>query len=229
MDALLKAFDKRGWSFKCVNDPKLRMIVTVLDEEIEFSLSEKLKRIDHVLTEKEILDKKLHQYYWGPKWDYISSGMLSLKITDGTYLIKRSSWNDGKVQRIEDMLNKFCISAIELAETYKVRREKKRLDAIRQEDVRVERERLRVLRDAEIKRRDVFNNQSEDWNKAYQFRRYINAVSKLETETLNIGNVNISKQDWLDWANNYVDLVDPLMDGKDTIVEETENMFKSYW
>lgn len=229
MDALVKAFDKRGWSFKCVSDPKLRMITTILDEEIEFCISEKLKRIDHVLTESEIMDKKIHRYYWGPKWDYISSGTLSLKITNGTWLINRSSWNDGKVQRIEDVLNKFCISAIELSEAIKVDREKKRLDTIRREEERVQRERLRVLREAEIKRREIFDKQSEAWNKAEELRRYINAVSNLEAEKFTIDDVDNSKSDWLGWANNYADHMDPLKVADKTIIEETEHMFRSYW
>lgn len=43
----------------------------------------------------------------------------------------------------------------------------------------------------------------------------------LDKEELNI-------DEWLRWANNYADLIDPLCKGKQTVVEETEEMFR-WW
>lgn len=166
MDALLKAFELRGWKFHIEADHELKMYIVIQDEKIEFSISEKTNRIDHVITEKEKNDKASGRYYWAPKWDYVPSGELTLKIENSYWLISRHTWKDGKIQRIEECLNKFCISAIELSEAIKVDRVKKEEDEIRRKKEEAERYRLKELRDMELKKREIFEKQVEAWEKA---------------------------------------------------------------
>jgi hypothetical protein len=125
MDALMHAFDKRGWSFKLSSEPEVAMTVTVLDEPIRFHIEEKIKHVDHVLTDKEVRAKAAGKWVWPPRYDLVASGNLSIYIHAGYRLINRHSWSDGKVQRVENCLNKFCVVLIELADAIKVDRIKR--------------------------------------------------------------------------------------------------------
>jgi len=227
MSALLNAFEIRGWAFKYIHDPALKMQVIILDEAIEFSIHETLRQINHVLTPDEIESKRRWKHSWTHKWDYIPSDRLTLKIDNARYLINRQSWRDGKVQRIEQCLNKFCISAIQLAEALKVDRAKKAAEKIRYEKEQIERARLRDLREIEINKRKIFDQQLDAWGKAEHFRKYIHAVDLLDMETFTIGETQVSKQEWLAWAHNYSDQIDPLKDATPTIIEKTAGMFWS--
>jgi len=226
MDALLKAFELRGWKFHIKADPELKMYIVIQDEEIEFSITEKTNRIDHVITEKEKKDKAAGRYYWAPKWDYVSSGELTLKIENSYWLISKHTWKDGKIQRIEECLNKFCISAIELSEAIKVDRVKKEEDVIRRKKEEAERYRLKELRDMELKKREIFEKQVDAWEKAEKIRKFVNEVSLSGIQTVYLDKEELNIDDWLRWANNYADLIDPLCKGKQTVVEETEEMFR---
>ena len=59
------------------------------------------------------------------------------------------------------------------------------------------------------------------------FRKYIHVVGLLDMESFTIGETQVSKQEWLAWANNYADHVDPLKQAEPTIIENTQNMFWS--
>jgi hypothetical protein len=104
MNAILLAFDKREWKFEIVTEPALAMKVTVLDETISFHIEEKIRHVDHVLTEKEIKDKKAGKWVWPPRYDLVASGCLTLQIHARYGLVNRHSWFDGKVQRVESCL-----------------------------------------------------------------------------------------------------------------------------
>lgn len=55
----------------------------------------------------------------------------------------------------------------------------------------------------------------------------IHAVGLLDMETFTIGETQVSKQEWLAWAHNYADQIDPLKQAEPTIIEKTQNMFWS--
>lgn len=229
MDALAKAFEHRGWDLQCINDSGLKMQVIALDEKIEFSISEKIRQVDHVLTSQEQKEKKERKYYWGPKWDSVPSGLLTLKITGKEWLIARHSWNDGKIQRVESCLNSFCIGVIELAEAIKIDREKRKANEIKQEEERMQRASLRELREAELKKRELFEKQVDAWEKAESLRGFIKAVVELDANVLNLDGNDASKSEWIEWAQNYTNYIDPLKKAVPTIVEETEGMYLSSW
>jgi len=229
MNAILQAFQKREWKFDVVTEPKLAMQVTVLDEVISFHIEEKIKHVDHVLTEKEIKAKKAGKWIWPPRYDLVASGSLILQIHAGYGLVNRHSWSDGKVQRVEGCLNKFCIALIDLALAIKVDRAKKeereRLRLIEQQ----RREAIIEARSAEKARREAFEADFAKWEKADRMRQYLDKyeASLAEQELSDVEMAN--KKEWLQWARNHADLVDPLTQAKDTVLEETEGMNYRYW
>jgi len=97
MDALLKCFDEMGFEVSTEVYQVPTTYVHLLDEKIRLYLKEKVRQVDHKLTDKEKKELKLYpalSYF--PKWDYIPTGKLSLIIDEyGTYDIKKN-WSDTK-------------------------------------------------------------------------------------------------------------------------------------
>ena len=229
MNAILLAFQKREWKFEIVTEPKLAMQVTVLDEAISFHIEEKIRHVDHVLTEKEIKAKKAGKWIWPPRYDLVASGNLTLQIHAGYGLVNRHSWSDGKVQRVEGCLNKFCIALIDLALAIKVDRAKQEERERQWQLEQQKREAMKEARNAETARREAFEADFSKWEKADRMRQYLDKYEASLAEQELSHEEMANKKEWLQWARNHADLVDPLTQGKDTVLEETEGMNYRYW
>jgi hypothetical protein len=114
MDALLKALDDRD--IELVFDPEdrqsARMIVD--GETLGFFLEEKARRERYQPTpsEQKELNKNPYYRYRVPDDKFFPSGNLSLKLDIGWRSRGlRSTWSDGKKQRVESCLNKFIAAA----------------------------------------------------------------------------------------------------------------------
>lgn len=77
--------------------------------------------------------------------------------------------------------------------------------------------------------REKLETDSAKWNKANSLRQFIVAVEiSLKNENCSAEEI-AEKQNWLAWARNYADLIDPLTKGNSTVVEETEGMYLGSW
>ncbi|MCP5128947.1 MAG: hypothetical protein H6985_05100 [Pseudomonadales bacterium] len=132
MDALLKAFEARGWVFEIRSEPKLSMSVRLLDEDIRFSLEESVGAVEHVLTDKEKRARARGDWVYPPRYDYVPSGRLKLKIHTFYSYHGRASWGDAKIQRVENSLNRFCSGLVQHAEASKAKRIQDEKDRIKQ-------------------------------------------------------------------------------------------------
>ena len=117
MDALLRAFEERGWHFDIFTEPKLSMGAVVDGETIRFSLEEAVQGVEHVLTEKEKRARSGGDWVWPPRYDFIPTGKLKLKIDTFYSYSGRSTWADGNIQRVEGCLNKFCAGLVQYSQT----------------------------------------------------------------------------------------------------------------
>jgi hypothetical protein len=216
MSALATGLEKRKHKVTLENG---RTYVTVLGEKFSIILEEPSKRIEHEPTEKEI--RQMEKYSWmrPEKYDYLPSGKLSLKIDKNTYGYRRS-WNDGKKKRIENCLNDVIIGLIDSAFKEKSRRAEKerrererkeyeRLKHVKQEAIRKEKERLNKLEDA-----------AENWHKSQKLRAFIDAVRQ-NSDFVEIG-TGEDVSDWLDWATQQADRLDPLAESPPSILDEEE-------
>jgi hypothetical protein len=78
MDALIKKLEMLG--FEIIVKESYHSTTTeliIFDEKISFFIFEKVRQIDHILTEKEKKDLKKHSSLsLAPKWDYQPAGLL---------------------------------------------------------------------------------------------------------------------------------------------------------
>ena len=77
MDALLKALETRGYLVTLLDEERGRVsLVTILDEQLAFSLDEELEREERPLTVEQKRDLAKWGHYYGRNYDYSLTGKL---------------------------------------------------------------------------------------------------------------------------------------------------------
>ncbi len=216
MDVLVKGLEKRKHKIALENG---QTYVTVMGEKFSITLEETSTRIDHEPTEKEI--RQMEKYSWmrPEKYDYLPSGRLSLKIDKDSYGHRRS-WNDGKKKRIENCLNDVIIGLIDSAFKEKSRRaENERRERERKEYEKLKHEKQEAIRKEKAKLKDL-ETVAEDWHKSQKLRAFIEAVRHV-SDDVRIG-TGEDVSDWLDWATQQADRLDPLAKSPPSVLDEEE-------
>ncbi|MEA3437192.1 MAG: hypothetical protein U9R43_12060 [Thermodesulfobacteriota bacterium] len=210
MNCLIKLFEKQGFEVSIGNEHESTgTYIMVFEEKIEFYIQEKSRRQDHVLTEKDKEELKRWSHAFIEKYDYISSGKLTLQIDSWSASGVRKRWSDGKIQRIENFLYEFAINVVKVADlnrSDRIEREERR--RLQEEECRrqAEMERLRQIEEERL--RDL-ENQADRWFRSNQLREYIRAVENAASErgfSIN----DDSLKSWLKWAKNHANRFDPL-------------------
>jgi hypothetical protein len=192
MQALLNAFDKRG--YKVSVSPENATIVKVLDEPFQIALTERFKQV-------------FVKHRYGEGMELEPSGRLMLRIgsTDSTTGIV-----DKPPQLIESLLNRFVAQLVRRA-----------LDAKRYRAIRAERERRwryydderrqrQQKQDSERLRRRRLRLSAARWG---QHQRVSQFVDSVEQRVL-AGRVRPEHQElasrWLEWAKTHLAETDPI-------------------
>ena len=212
MNSLLWEFDKNSWLLQSHNGKHVLMTVLVEGEKIDFSLKERTKRVEHVLTASEQSKQARGEYVWHARYDFLPTGELTLAIESGFGYGNRNTFKDRKTLRVEGQIELFLEQLKPIAKSIKDGRVKERIRESRRLEQVEKRHLLKGLRDAELKKRGVLVKESEDWQKAKLIRAYVQS-NQLKTDV-----------EWTKWALNYADLLDPTTQGNDTVVEETMDM-----
>jgi len=216
LDALVKMFVERGFSVSFRNDPyntyKGRDLtyVTVLNQKIQISLEEPVRKLERVLTPQEKKDLEKHPWKYFDKYSYVPSGELVLKINNVYWGNIRHSWADGKKAKIENCLNDFVIGLIRASSVLRSKDLQEEIE--RQEREEIERQRIEKERAIQEERERVLAllQDVKNWHKSKQIREYIEAVK--EQSVKNNGTVGPDSKlgKWLTWATQQADYLDPL-------------------
>jgi hypothetical protein len=228
-DALLKALDARGHKLDPGTRPDPRQggrgrapAVIVEGERITFLIEEKADRHDHVPTAAELAEMKRWSWRTPPKWDYVPSGKLSLRIDVGIYLADRirKRWSDGRGGAIGDNLNEIIVAFVEVGAALRRHREEEaRKEAERQERARQRQEAERRGKVEEARRKDL-EGRAEAWSRAEAVRRFVAEVERrARTEG---GTPSPELLEWLVWARAHAERLDPLAQGVDALLRDQE-------
>ncbi len=223
MDALLKALDSRGFkvafSRKHYGNNEPITTVSVLGVVHEFGLTEAFTRVRHVPPPRDS-KKKEPVWTYHPPYDFLPSGLFTLSISGYVGEGYQGSWADGKKQRLEDCLNDFIIVLIKRSVADRARA----LERQRQENERLELARRRVeeekRREEEKKRLQNLVSEAQSWKQSQLIREYVAAVRAKVIER-NIEIVPGGEIDqWITWANQQADRLDPLAKSPPSILDE---------
>lgn len=200
MDSFVKLLRYRGHSFRRDRNNRGPRIIAK-DVEFSFRLREMQKRIPAV----KLYDSST----------YIPTGIFIMKINES---YKSIEWKDGAI-KLENQLAKI-VAKIELeAEEELVWREECRLDKIKRDEEEKIRKIFEALREKEILKTRKFFSDAKKIDKATMYRNFIKA-----TEQKAITENNLTKEliDWIKWANDKADWIDPTSTKQDELLNDND-------
>lgn len=200
LDALFKVMEKRGYEIE-VDESKYWGDKTKIIKEgqpVEISIREQIQKVKRELTPEE---KKKPPYLLNIPKIYQSSGKLIVKVNYNysSYTI----WNDRKNEPLESRLNEitgFVIGVIE--KQIEEKRQKEEAERKRQETIR--------RREEEIKRREKLESDVNQWRKSENIRQYLDAYEAKLVKSKGKVVSGSEEDEWLQWARQYADSLDPL-------------------
>ena len=232
MDALLKGLEKRGYVTD-LSEQGAR--IKMLGVDICFGISEELETRR---TEPKNHDLGGYYRFGHSRFDTtrVPSGKLCLAIDGwGHSYSGRKKWRDSKTKQLEDSLNAFIVGMLRMAtwekkhmeemrekerqrqEWLRQREEEKRLRAEKRR--RIEEEQARVL---------ALVSDAENWRKSQLIREYIAEVERqINADTCTL-QTDANFEDWLLWAKQQADRLDPLTSSPKSILDEPIEDEKHY-
>lgn len=229
LDALIKALDDRHIDLVFDTEERQSARMVVDGETLGFFLEEKTRRERYQPTraEQKELEKNPYYRYRLPDDRFFPSGNLSLKLDIGWWgRGLRSTWSDGKKQRVESCLNKFIAAAHKAAAAKKA----DRLERERQKRESEERERRRAILRRKIEREqerlDALNEQARAWQEAQQLRAYIRAVRSAGNYARHSITGGRDIDEWCAWALEQAHRLDPTVSSPPSVLDYRDQF---YW
>ncbi len=197
MHILITLFNSVSWSVKRDDSGYSkhgRTYVVIGDEEIEFQIKEKIRQIPHVLTEAE----KKNRYAYPQKYDYLSTGKLSLQLSNTYIEGVRKAWVDDAKSPLTDKLPEIIQNLILAAEIIKQKRLEREEQYRKWEEERKHAEQLRKLQKIDIDRLNLLFEASERWNKIQKAQQFL----RLVTQSIDKGEITPTDEihAWIEWV-----------------------------
>jgi hypothetical protein len=236
-DALLRAADALGWKFddplalnvlqgRPMQDDKTKSStdqkpdaepftgrILVEGEQVAFRVEERCRDEAVEPTAAQLARERRESWYQAPRKVTVATGALRVVRFD-TYQQygepDRRSWYDRKGKLVEQQIPEILLGFYELAVSIKERRAKdEREDRERQEQERRRKE-WEEIQEANQELIAQLEADAGAWHRARYLRHYLRAARKV------LGSQRIPARflegtvDFLDWAERYVDQLDPL-------------------
>lgn len=223
LDRLARTCEHRGLSL--IPEEKQMAAATTTDR-VSFEITEKTKQVPHVLTEAEIADQErqrkrnermargrsiwdVDDYSFSPlppKFDLVRTGELGLRIFgwgDGA----RRSWNDGKTQMLETLIDEIVDGFEAHLATIKLRREERERAEAEYNELERRRGLAKARREREGQRKRLLNRLIRTKRQAAQLREWI---SGHEQAALSKTDANLSRM--MDWARAQLATLEASLD-----------------
>lgn len=199
LSALFYACEERGFSVTAKE--RRESLILIKGEEVAFLLEEPSRRIT--------IPESKRQSSWSPTFELEPTGKLIFRIQE--YVdIPRKNWYDGAKQKLEDQLNDVIAGLVEASLAVR----EKRIEREKQEIIRAEQERERLLY---ADRRRQLESDVKQLQEASRLRELAGYVQK---QFLDEENQDLIHR-WSDWVNRIANDIDPTRDG-------SEPFFKRY-
>jgi hypothetical protein len=202
MDALIKAFERRGWKVSIATGDDRKTYVTVLGRQVPFGIREKIKKVENPPPKPVRL--RTGEWYtpYQTKYQDVPSGRLALVLRDRWGDSVNQSWEDSASLPIEDQLNDFVVGLVARAhydqEWDRKREENERARAVEQQR-RFEEARRRELEAARGRELEI---EAENWAKSQQIASYLAEIRRAAAPDDRL-------EDWLSWAESCVQQLNP--------------------
>ena len=210
MDALLKAVEANGQRVAIGDSHPWATSIVVQDEEIDFSIDEKLTQVEHKPTPAEKLSALRSSWQSWSRYDHLPSGVLQMRIGNAQYLGVRTIWADGKRQRVEQCLADFVEGLQDVAEAKMVQRAEQEAARLRREEAQRLEAKRRAQRWLEERRGKELEAQAGRWQLAKRLREYVAAMREARVIILPTDLEVENLSEWIEWAEGHAERLDPL-------------------
>jgi|ERR1041384_1287907 hypothetical protein len=207
MDALVKAFVKRGYSIE-LGGRHTRIVIG--GEKIRVRLTEKVERFEIKSTEKQRTNSlSLGQKEYG----YRPTGKLQFLIEEYCSKGIKKNWNDHKREPLEEQLNEIVNGVIIVAAAFEVehiRHQEQERQRIEEQIRRYDEQRRR---EEEEKRFKAVENQADLWIRSRNLRKFLRSFERAILSEFGEIDPDGPVAKWLAWAQGRIDLLDPFRNG----------------
>ena len=124
-------------------------------------------------------------------------------------------WRDGKV-KLEEILSRIVAKIELLAQSEKEWKERSRIASLIREEEEKRLAEIKKRRDEEVTKFNKLVALSEQYNKTLLIRQYIEATKQKAIDT---NSLTSEKQEWINWATDKADWLDPLINKSDVILD----------
>lgn len=206
---------------------KNHLAINVEGEVVSFSIVEKTDKVPHVQTDAETAalakwqktyDLKVKREGWAmtydklqiPEHDLKPNGLLVLELdVKDTYLRGfRRKFSDGKGQALEKLIPQIMIGIATCAAAAKERREYLECRDREYEEEKQRRRMKERRENLEKKRIEYLNKHMTNLHRAAEIRAFAAAVES-RTNDIDNGADKILTMNWVKWAREYADEIDP--------------------
>lgn len=231
MDALVKKLISRGVAIS-VDSSQSKTILALDGVKLPLSLTEQTKRTDHVITTEETKAQERHakrarwepmvHYYSMPRYDYHPTGTLT--ITVGPWPTRNC--RDTSNTSLEDRLGEVVNNVFEVVRLVK----EHRLEMARAEEVRLlaaEKYELASKRVKDEKEAlEKLESKAKDFRRSQRIQAYVQAI---EESALAAGNMPRELENWIVWAKQKADWLNPVNQISDLILDAPPPKRPGYW
>lgn len=204
--------------------------------QLQFQLSEHVKRSNHEPTEAEKLAQKRYsdamrmgrydvKYPHMSRYDYTPTGLLTLTIGG---FPERKNWNDTKSTELSDRIEEIVVGVLSCIEATKRYNHEQELARQKREQARLRYEYLKKRRTEELAKLEDAEHQAQNLERAERLRKLADAK---EAAAIAGGRMTQELVDWLAWVRAKADTIDPTILVSDPILDapfKEEQRF-GYW
>lgn len=208
-DALMKALTNRGYPMTVDALGEGGTSVQVSGEQLSVVIEEVIRRVE--LPPAKPFRQSLVGYVLPAQiqYNYIPTGNLRLRITDGEIAGTRRTWQDTSKRRLESRLNSFVIGLLHAADAKKeARRRREEWRRALEERERLESER-RLRQMEEESKIHVLEGDLMARARSLEVHEYVTALRSASADRPMDDDARKNLDDWLDWAHTYAVRLDP--------------------
>lgn len=215
-DTLFKALEYLGYEVE-IKVPKYHGYYQRNEVVVPIFIKEKQRRVKHNPTKEELE----RSFSFRPVYDYIKTGKLHFGID--SYSAKRKNWNDTETRKIEDQIGEivmWIMEAIHVESNMIKKHEAEKRHRLEEERIR---QQITKNKEEELKRFELLNQSAINWDKADRIRKFANAA-ELKLVALYKEEEKEKLRNWLKWAYEKADWIDPLVESKDDLLGDYVSM-----
>lgn len=208
-DALIKRLEQLG--FETSISDKRQTLVKKHETNLELCLFERSRR-----TERDSQSLQKQDIWNYDRFVFEPSG--EFEITLRRWPLSERRWRDTDLRKLEDRMTDIVLEIVYSIELVQIEMKRREIEQQRRQQLEKEIEEERKRESAEIQRRVQLESQAENWRRANQIRQFVNAYHMNCIDRGIMIDADSPKFEWLKWANEHADRIDPLVSGSVDLV-----------